>query len=454
MNTNHSRRSFIKKAGAGTVGLTIGGVLPGFSAASYKSILGANGRVNTAIVGINIRGDQLAINFGRLSDLCEVVTICDVDKRAVNRGIETVKSVHARAPKGEKDIRKVLADKQVDAVVVAMPDHWHAPAALLALQAGKHVYLEKPVSYCPREGEMLLEANAKYGKVIHIGTQRRSYPKIQEAMQQLQNGVIGKVHFGKTWYVNNRESIGIGKVAAVPDWLDWDLWQGPAPRTVYKDNIVHYNWHWFWHWGTAETLNNGTHLADLLCWGMNLKFPTKVSSTGGRYYYRDDWETPDTQTVNIEFGDDAYLLFEINSCSGRYIDGSAGGTVFFGDNGSLSLSRGISGGDGYTIFDKNNKIIQDVKSDIVADRQKGIDQFNQLELVHIGNFFDAVQKGVSYIAPIEAGYKATLLMQLANISYRTGRTLEINPANGRIINDSDAQRYWSRSYEPGWEPRV
>jgi len=180
--------------------------------------------------------------------------------------------------------------------VITTPDHWHTPAALLALQAGKNVYLKKPVSYCPREGEMLVEAAAKYNKVIQIGTQRRSWPKVIEAIQQLQSGVIGKVHFGKGWYINDRASIGIGKEVAVPEWLDWDLWQGPAPRKAYKDNIVHYNWHWFWNWGTGESLNNGTHMIDLFCWGMNLKYPTKVSSMGGRYYHHDDWETPDTQT--------------------------------------------------------------------------------------------------------------------------------------------------------------
>jgi predicted dehydrogenase len=445
-----TRREFLKKAGAGSALLAVGGVLPGFSAAGYQRIIGANERVNMAIIGVNSRGDALAKNFVRQTDLCEIVSICDVDKRAIDNCITTVKTVQAKTPKGESDLRRVFDDKQVDAVAIAMPDHWHTPAALLAMQAGKHVYLEKPVSYCPREGEMLVEATAKYGKVVQIGTQRRSWPRVAEAVKLVQDGIIGKVHFGKGWYANNRESIGTGKVAPVPDWLDWNLWQGPAPRTGYRDNIVHYNWHWFWHWGTAETLNNGTHMVDLLLLGMNLKFPTKVSSTGGRYYFKDDWETPDTQMVNLEFGNEASILWEGYSCSGKNLEGSSVGIFFFGDKGSVY----ISAGNDYKIFDKRNNVISEVKSDIVADPQNRVNPSDQLDIIHIVNFFDAIRKGAPLAAPAAGGHKATLVMQLANISLRTGRTLNINPADGHIVNDHEAQQYWSRSYEPGWEPKV
>jgi len=446
MNT---RREFIKKVGAGVLGLTVGGILPEFSAASYNRISGANNQINVAIIGVNSRGEALAKNFARQTD-CKVVTICDVDKRAIEKCIGTIKNYQSQTPKGEKDIRKVLEDKQVDAVAIAMPDHWHTPAALLALQAGKHVYLEKPVSYCPYEGEMLVEAAAKYRKVVQIGTQRRSWPRVIEAIQQVQNGIIGKVHFGKSWYVNDRPSIGFGKIAPVPDWLDWDLWQGPAPRKAYKDNIVHYNWHWFWHWGTAETLNNGTHMIDLLVWGMNLKFPTKVSSFGGRYYYEDDWETPDTQTVNLEFGSDASLLWEGHSCSGKNLEGSSVGVIFYGDKGSLQISSGNE----YKIFDKKNRVIKDVKSDIQGEMLTTVGPGDYLDIIHILNFFDGIQKGAPLNAPVEAGHKCTLLMQLANISLRTGKTLNTNPDNGRIVGDSEAQRFWTREYDKGWEPKV
>ena len=445
-----SRREFLKKTGAGSALLAVGGVLPGFSTSGYQRIIGANERVNMAMIGVNARGDALAKNFVRQTGVCEIVTVCDVDKRAIDSCIATVKAVQTKTPKGETDIRKALDDKQVDAVAIAMPDHWHTPAALLAMQAGKHVYLEKPVSYCPREGEMLVEATAKYGKVVQIGTQRRSWPKVVEAVKQVQDGIIGKVHFGKGWYVNNRESIGIGKAAPVPEWLDWNLWQGPAPRTAYRDNIVHYNWHWFWHWGTAETLNNGTHMVDLLLWGMKLKYPTKVSSIGGRYYFKDDWETSDTQMVNLEFGNEASILWEGHSCSGKNLEGSSVGVIFYGDKGSVY----ISSGNDYKIFDKRNNVISEVKSDIVIDPLNRVNPSDQLDIIHIVNFLDAIRKGEALAAPAEGGHIATLVMQLGNISLRTGRTLAINPADGHIVNDSQAQQFWSRTYEPGWEAKV
>ena len=403
MDTNHSRRSFLKKASVGTVGLTIGGVLPGFSASGYSRIIGANDRVNVAMVGVNDRGNAVAQSFARQTTYCEVAVICDVDKRAIEKCITNVKKVQTRTPRGEKDFRKVLEDKQIDAMVICTPDHWHTPAALLSLQAGKHVYVEKPVSYCPREGEMLIEATAKYGKVVQVGTQRRSSPVVKAVIQQLHDGVIGKIHFAKSWYVNNRESIGIGKVAPVPDWLDWNLWQGPAPRTVYKDNIVHYNWHWFWHWGTAETANNGVHTTDVMCWAMNVRFPTKISSIGGRYYYKDDWETPDTQIVNMEFGNDCSMLWEGYSCSGRNIENTSGGTIFYGDKGSLFLS----GNNNYQIFDKRNNVIKDSKNETSVDQQNRVNPATGAvvpppsgDAVHVINFFDAIQKGVPVNAPI------------------------------------------------------
>lgn len=448
-NIMDNRRDFLKKAGAGAAALTIGGALPGFGASSYRRIMGANDRINVAMIGVNSRGHSLAQNFVRQT-ACEVAAVCDVDKRAIEKCIKTIKTVQDKTPKEERDFRKALDNKQIDAAVIATPDHWHTPAALLSLQAGKHVYLEKPVSYCPREGEMLVEAAAKYGKVVQIGTQRRSWPKVIEAMQELRNGVIGKVHFGKGWYFNNRPGIGVGKVAAVPEWLDWDMWQGPAPHTVYKDNVVHYNWHWFWHWGTAESLNNGTHMVDLLCWGMDLKYPTKVSSIGGRYYYKDDWETPDTQTISIEFGDEASIFWEGHSCNIKNVENDGVGVMFFGDQGVLF----VSSGDSYTIFDKNNKVVKAVTSDFKAEPQNPVGPGDRLDAIHILNFLDGIQKGTPLNMNVEAGHKCTLLMQLGNISLRTGRTLDINPANGRIVNDSEAQRFWSRSYEPGWEPKV
>jgi predicted dehydrogenase len=210
---------------------------------------------------------------------------------------------------------------------------------------------------------------------------------------------------------------------------------------------VHYNWHWFWHWGTAESLNNGTHMIDLLCWGMNLNYPTKISSLGGRYFHHDDWETPDTQTVHMQFGNEATLLWEGHSCAGKHIEGSSVGVFFYGDAGSLY----ISGGNDYRMFDRDGKLVSEVKSNLTIDPQNQVSPAQQLDAIHIVNFFDAIQKGTPQNVTIGDGHRCTLLMQLANISLRRGASLDINPSTGRILGDPEAQLFWSRSYEPGWE---
>jgi len=443
-----SRRDFFKTAGTASALLTVGGVLPGFSASSYNRIIGANDLIRLSIVGVNGRGTALSTNFARMPG-GEVATICDCDQRAINKCIEATKKMQAKVPKGEKDFRRSLADRNIDAVVIATPDHWHTPAALLALQAGKHVYLEKPVSHNPREGEMLVEATANSGKVLLVGNQRRSWPNLIQAINEIHEGVIGKVHSGKMWYANARPSIGIGKIARVPDELDWNLWQGPAPRTVYKDNIVHYNWHWFWHWGVAETAANGVHMIDLLTWGMKLKFPKKISSMGGRYYHNDDWETPDTQLIIMEF-DNALVHFDCYSCNPKRTDDAAVGVMFFGDLGSLF----ISGGNEYKIYDLKNTVIKDVKSNLRFVSGNTVDPSQDLDMIHFQNFFDAIRKGTLLACDAELGHQCSAIMLLGNISQRVGRTLNLNPANGHIIGDNEAQGFWSRDYEPGWEPKI
>jgi predicted dehydrogenase len=442
-----TRRDFIKKAMAGTAVCTLGGVLPGLSAKSYAGVAGANSKIRVGAIGVNSRGTALATNFAKQAG-CEITYVCDVDSRAIAKCINAVEKAVGYRPKAQNDIRKLLAAKDLDAVIIATPDHWHAPAALLALKAGKHVYLEKPCSYAPEEGELLIRAAAKYKRVLQMGNQRRSWPNVQEGIQALKEGVIGAVHYGKSWYTNNRASIGVGKQTPVPDWLDWDLWQGPAPRKPFKDNIVHYNWHWFWHWGTGEALNNGTHMVDILRWGMGLDYPTLVESSGGRYFYKgDDWETPDTQVINIDFGGNKLITWEGRSCNGREIEGSSVGCEFYGEKGSLL----ITGSDGYTIFGLDNKIIKEQKSKLAIDPRNLMNPAEQLDALHIQNFFDGIQKSAPLHSDIDSGHKSTLLVQLGNIAQRVGHSINIDPQNGHIIGDTQASGLWGRSYEPGWE---
>lgn len=444
-----SRRSFIKKASTSAIAISFGGILPGFSAKSYSKIHGANEKIVVAAMGVNSRGLAVAKNFASQTN-CEVLHICDVDSSASKICIDEVSKIQKQKPKDTPDFRMALEDKDVDALIVTAPDHWHAPAGLLASAAGKHVYLEKPCSHNPKEGEMLIQSAKKYNRVMQMGNQRRSWPNVALAIKELHAGVIGRPYYAKTWYTNNRASIGIGKKVTVPSWLNFDLWQGPAPRMPFQDNLIHYNWHWFWHWGTGEALNNGTHMVDLARWGLGVDFPSKVNSSGGRYRYQDDWETPDTQLISIEFANKSLITWEGRSCNGKLDEENSVGVLFYAENGSML----IGSGNAYKIFDLKNNLIKEVKNDFEIDPRNLQNPSQQLDALHIQNFFDGIIKGTPVVSDIDGGYKSTLLMQLGNIAQRTGRTLNIDSNNGHILNDQAAMKYWSRSYEPGWEPKL
>ncbi len=446
---NNSRRDFLKKTATATAAVTIGGVLPAFSAKSYGRIIGANGKIQVSVMGVNSRGNALAQNFASQKE-CNILHICDVDSHAAQKCIKNVTKKQDIKPTEFNDFRKSLESKDIDLMVIATPDHWHAPAALLAMQAGKHVYLEKPASHNPAEGEMLVQAVKRYNKSVQMGNQRRSFPNVIEGMTALKNGIIGRPYFGKGWYANNRGPIGVGKEVNVPDWLNWDLWQGPAPRKAYKDNIVHYKWHWRWHWGTGEALNNGTHMIDLLRWGFDVDYPVKVSSNGGRYRYKDDWETPDTQVINLDFENDITMSWEGRSCNGRYIEGSSVGVMFYAEKGSMY----ISGGNEYKIYDLKNNLVKEVKDVKKIDATNLANPAKNLDSLHIQNLFNNINNGEKLRADIESGHKSTLLVQLGNIAQRVGHSLEINPENGHIIDDKKAKKLWSREYEKGWEMKL
>ena len=281
------RRSFLKSAsatlGAGLIAPATASAAP----AVWRQAGAPSHRVRVAIMGVNSRGAQLARAFLNTQGAV-VTTICDVDSRAAAKAAAAVGAA-GKAPVVIADIRKVLESPDVDALVIAAPDHWHAPAAILACDAGKHVYVEKPASHNPREGELLVETQKRTGKIVQMGNQRRSWPNVKKAIGLVHGGRIGKVYNARTWYANTRPSIGKGTPVPVPEWLDFELWQGPAPRREFIDNLVHYEWHWRWHWGTGEAANNGTHMFDLARWGLQVEHPSRVTSSGGRFQFVDDW---------------------------------------------------------------------------------------------------------------------------------------------------------------------
>jgi predicted dehydrogenase len=441
----NSRRDFLKKAGIGSAAISFGTISPALSARSYERVIGANDRIRVAMVGVNSRGDELAKNFLKQKNT-EIIYICDVDSRAITRTINTVTGANLPAPKGENDFRIALNDKSLDAVVIATPDHWHAPATILSCQAGKHVYCEKPLSHNPNEGELAIQAARKYNRIVQLGTQKRSSPVVIEGIRELRDGIIGRVYFGKAWYNRARTSIGFGKEVPVPDWLDYDLWQGPAPRRAYRDNVIHYNWHWFWHWGTGEALNNGTHEMDVVRWGLDVDYPIRVSSLGGRYAFRDDWEPPDTQVITYDFQNNTSAVWLGFSCNGKY----EAGNLFYGEKGSMEI-----GDEGYTAFDQEGKVIKQVKKEEFSFASPStVTSSPAVDELHVANFIESVRDNKLPNADVDTGHKSTLLVQLGNISYRVGRTLNIDAKNGHILGDPDAQRLWSRDYEKGWEPVV
>lgn len=446
-----SRRSFIKNALVGAAAVSVVNPFSSFAIDPSGKILGANDKIRIGMIGVNSRGKGIASGLAKLPE-CEITWICDVDSRAITKCQEIVHQITGKTPKGEKDLRKMLEAPDVDAVVIATPDHWHAPAAIMAMQAGKHVYLEKPTSHNPAENDMLVRAALKYGTVVQVGNQRRSWPTVIQGIEEIRSGNIGDVRYARAWYTNARKSIGVGKPAPVPEWLDWDLWQGPAPRKEFKDNIVHYNWHWFKHWGTGEALNNGTHFVDLMRWGLDVQYPTKVDSIGGRYRYNgDDWEFPDTQLITYQFGDKASGSWEGRSCDMAYLDGSGLGVAFYGENATLYLS----GGDNYKILDPKGKVIKDVQSNMKFEEGNLLNPSQALDAYHFRNWFDAIRKGTKLNSGLADACISTQLVQYGNIAQEVGHSLEIDPLTGRILNaDREINRLWGRKYEKGWEPKI
>ena len=441
-----NRRDFIQKTAAAGLATQI---LP-------FSIYGKNApneKVNVGVIGLNSRGSWLSAILPKIPG-SEIAFVCDVEDGAIAKGLNAVaKGGQKRKPTVIKDIRKLLEQKDLDAVIIAMPDHWHAPAGIMACNAGKHVYVEKPCGHNPQEGEWLIDVARKTNRLVQMGNQRRSWPTLQQAAQEIREGVIGNPYFARSWYNNNRKPIGKGKQIAVPSTLDWDLWQGPAPRRAFQDNIVHYNWHWFWQWGTGEACNNGTHEIDCCRWLMGVDFPTKVSSSGGRYAFQgDDWETPDTQTANFEFGR-KLITWEGRSCQPNSIEQSGRGFTIFGDKGALAATQS---GPGYQILGLDGKVVKDVKGEETANAATNAVSAGgeHLDAYHLENFLETIRGKTKLTSDIAEGHKSVLLCHLANISQRTGHTLDINPTNGHILNDKEATKLWGRSYEKGWAPRL
>ena len=441
-----SRRTFLRNA---TAAAGIAAVSSRFSARSYAQIAGANERVNFGVIGLNSRAYAHLSSLQANHATARITQVCDVDTVILDKYAGATEKVTGARPQTQQDFRRVLESRDVDVVTIATPDHWHAPMAILALGAGKHVYVEKPCSHNPQEGKLLIEAQKKYGKLCQMGSQQRSSPHSIEIVDKIHNGLIGRAYWAETWYTNRRKPIGVGKAVPVPATLNWDLWQGPAPRREYKDNVHPYNWHWFTNWGTGETLNNGTHEVDVARWALGAEFPNEITATGGRYAAHDDWQFYDTIETSFVYPDQL-ITWKGDCCSGKTTFGRERGTCVHGTTGSVIVDR-----DGYEVYDLKDKLQTSYKvpnkgptssADLV-----GADSMTD---AHFANTIAAIRTGEPLRQPVAQGNVAVTMLQLSNIAYSTGRALHTDPQTYAILKDPEAEGMTRRTYEKGWEPKI
>ncbi|QHN04191.1 Gfo/Idh/MocA family oxidoreductase [Granulicella sp. WH15] len=438
-----TRRAFLD----GVAGTAIASTAIASTARSYAQILGSNERLNFAVIGLNGRGQAHLSSLKANQSTARLAYICDVDAHVLAKAATETQSEFGYAPKTEGDFRRILDSKDVDAITIATPDHWHAPLAVLGLRASKHVYVEKPSSHNPREGELLVAAQRKYGKHVQVGDQQRSSDHSIRIIGQIHQGLIGRAYFGKAWYSNNRKSMGTGKVAPVPEWLNWELWQGPVPRSPYKDNIHPYNWHWLQRYGTGESLNNGTHEVDVCRWALQAEYPNRVTSSAGRYHFKDDWEFYDTMVTSFEYPD-KLISWEGKCCNNMKYYGRDRGVLIQGTTGTVLLDRA-----GYEVYD-----LDGVKKDEFKTPEKisshDLLSKDSMTDAHFANFIASIRTGEKLHSPIEVGNVSVTMLQLSNISWEVKRDLKIDTTTGHILNDNEAMTHWSRTYEKGWEVHV
>ncbi len=436
-----TRRTVLYSLGAGATAAAIGA-----TAKSYAQILGANDRLNIAVLGVNGRGQaHLAAVQGNAS--ARVSHICDVDSTVLAKRTAEATTELGYAPQAVNDYRTVLESKDVDAITIALPDHWHTPMAILGLKAGKHVYVEKPSSHNPREGELLVQAQQKYGKLVQVGDQQRSWEPTIKIIQQIHEGLIGQTYLAKCWYVSRRNSMGTGKVAPVPSTLNWELWQGPAPRSEYKDNIHPYNWHWLRRYGTGEALNNGTHELDICRWALQVEYPESVTATGGRYQAKDDWEFYDTLITSFQYPSST-ISWEGRSCQGMRIYNRDRGSVIHGTKGTVIIDRR-----GYEVYDWKGKKTDEFATGRESSSSDLISKDSMTD-GHFANWINAIHSKEKLNSPVQIANISVTTLLLSNISWSVNRELRLDSKSAHILGDAEAMRLWGREYEKGWEVRI
>lgn len=399
-------------------------------------VFGANDRVRIACVGIHGQGGSHIRGFTAL-DGAEVAALCDVDETVLEDRAKWLIETTGKTPKTYVDMRDVMADDSIDAVSFATPNHWHTLGAVWACQAGKDVYVEKPLSHTVWEGRQLVAAAKKYRRIVQHGTQRRSDPGWVRTMQRLRAGVIGEVYMARGLCYKTRNSIGVKPDTAPPDSLNWPLWQGPAPDRPFNPNYVHYNWHWFWDYGDGDLGNQGVHQMDIAVWGLGRGFPVRVTSVGGRFGYKDQGQTPNTQVVAFTYGDGALLVFEVRGRATNDEGGARVGNLFYGSDG-YSVEK--------TLYDKTGKEIPDETGPTEPIPVTGNPYETFLRAVRSRNECDIAGTALD-------GHLASAHCHLGNIAYRVGHDLELDPSAERFVgaHSRAANKLLTRRYRKGFE---
>ncbi|MCC7174156.1 MAG: Gfo/Idh/MocA family oxidoreductase [Bryobacterales bacterium] len=408
------------------------------TAVQATRVMGANDRIQVGIIGLGGRGQAHLGMYGSIAD-CAIVSVCDVDQAARERAVASVVKTSQRQPKEYVDMRDMFADRSVDAVSVAAPNHWHALSTIWACQAGKDVYVEKPACHNVYEGQKMVEAARKYKRIVQVGSQGRSMPYKIKAMQLLRDGFIGKVYLAKGLCYKRRLSIGHTPDEPVPLGVDWDKFLGPAPMRPFTRNRFKYNWHWFWDTGNGDIGNQGIHEMDIARWGLGKEtLPRSVVSTGGKYVYTDDQETPNTQTAVFDYGD-SQIVFEVRGL----LTGAEGGITAGG--GGSAIGNLFYGADGWMAMDgRGFQVYKGEKNEMVLEEKQNATEARG----HIENFFKAVRSRrlEDLTAEVEPAVISASLVHLANASYRTGRKLAVDAAAMRFTGDAEANALLTRQY--------
>jgi predicted dehydrogenase len=426
-----SRREFIRKSAGAAALLSMPVIIP-------SRAFGSADKVRVAVLGVNGRGTNHIDGFMKQPD-AEVVCLCDPDLNVLGKRAQEFEKEFGRKVAQQQDLRRVFDDKSIDAVSIATPNHWHSLATIWACQAGKDVYVEKPGSHNIYEGRKMVEAAAKYDRIVQHGVQLRSSVAVQEAIKHLRDGLIGNVYMARGLVFRWRDDIGRKGPGKVPAGLDYDLWTGPAAMQPFSEDWVHYNWHWQWNYGNGDVGNQGIHETDLCMWGLNVGLPEVITAGGGKFLFDDAKETPELLATTYLYPKEKKMIeFEVRPWITNLENGAGVGNIFYGSEGYLVVYN----------YDRYESFLGKDKKPGPSGKQGGD---------HYANFIKAVRAHDKSIlnAPVETAHLASGLAHLGNIAYRTGRTLNFDPAKEKFINDPEADKYLSRpSRKPFAVPEV